>query len=498
MTQRRQMALMLALAGLTGCTVGPDYHPQPPSVPAAFVTAKPGAASQVGSAQWWRALGDPKLDALIDQAVTANLEIDIALTRLQQARTAESVLLDAALPHVGGAASAANGSGTDETRGRVPSALTSADSTSGTMKEIRQVAGFTAGWELDLFGKARRAIEAGHYTTEAAAEVRSQVLITVVADVVRAYIDLRGAQIRLAVLRQGVAVGAKSRDVVKQRFEHGLTNELDLTLAEREVATLQAGLAPLTSDIDAAQYTIATLLGRYPEEMGRELAIPAEIPTLPQRIETGLPLDLLKRRPDIREAERQLAVATARIGVATANLFPEISLIGALGTQSAAIGVDSARHIWSLGPSAYWPLLDFGALDAEIDIADLEAHARLVNYKQTVLGAVRDVDTAISAFTAQQERVKNLSKSLWQSQRAVELATDRYDRGLTDFLNVIDAERQQYALAAELVAAEQGAAEQFVAVYKSLGGGWEDYQSVPPPPMPHPAILAMLERLAAK
>ena len=498
-------ALCAVLAGLTGCAVGPDYHtpdlPPPPAFVAATQAASslpttPAEAAHLARAQWWRSLDDPRLNALVDQAIAANPDVDIALTRLQQARAEEIVLLNGALPVVAGAAGAANGSGSDLTRGRVPSAMTSADNTSGSMKEIRQVAGFDADWELDLFGKYRRAIEAGGYTAKAAAEARNQVLVTVIADVVRAYVDLRGSQIRLAVLRQGVAVAAKSRDVVKMRFERGLTNELDLTLAEREVATRQAGLAPLAADIDAAQDTIALLLGRYPEEMGRDLAKAAEIPALPERIEPGLPLELIKRRPDIREAERQLAAATARVGVATANLFPQISLIGALGTQSAAIGLDSARHIWSLGPSAYWPLLDFGALDAQVDIADLETHARLVGYKRTVLSAVGEVDAATSAFAAQQERVKNLSKALWQSQRAVELATERYDRGLTDFLNVVDAERQQYALAAELVAAEQSAADEFVAVFKSLGGGWENYQQVPPARVPRPAILAMFDHLA--
>ncbi|HLN23305.1 MAG TPA: efflux transporter outer membrane subunit [Patescibacteria group bacterium] len=491
----RLTAAIAVLAGLTGCAVGPDYHAPKFSGPSSFSAAEAGQMPPIDLTQWWRSLGDPQLDALVDQAIKANPDVEIALTRLQEARTQEIVLLGAALPQVEGAAAAANGSGSDLTRGRVPSVLTSGDSTS-SMKEIHQLGGFDAAWDLDLFGQYRRAIEAGRYDTQAAADARNVVLVNVIADVVRAYVDLRGLQITLEVQRQNVAVAEKSRDFVKLRFEHGLTNALDLTLAERELATLQSRVAPLVAQIEAAQDAIAVLLGRYPEDMAAELAKPAPIPALPARIEPGLPLDLIRRRPDIREEERQLAAATARIGVATANLFPHIALSGSVGAQFPAFGVESASSIWSLGPSAYWPLLDFGSLDALVDIAGLKAQAQLLTYKKTVLGAVRDVDTAITAFSAQQDRVRKLADAAAEGQRAVALASERYDRGLTDYLNVVDAERQLYALDAELVSAQQTAAESFVAVFRSLGGGWEHYQAIPPIRQPQPAVLAMFDHLA--
>ena len=500
----RAVALLVLLLGLTGCAVGPDYHEPELAPPASFKASGPGSGpaaaqptlSPTDLAQWWRLLGDPQLASLVDQAVHANPDVEIALTRLLQARTEETVLLGAALPEVDAAAAAANGSGSDETRGRVPSVLTSGDDTA-RMKRIRQIAGFDAVWELDLFGQYRRAIEAGVYDAEAAAEARNVVLVNVIADVVQAYIGLRGRQIRLAVLREDVAVAEKSRDFVKLRFDRGLTNELDLTLAERELATLQAEVPPLVAQIDAAQDTIAVLLGRYPETLSIELSKPTPIPALPERIDPGLPLDLIKRRPDLRQAERQLAAATARIGVATGNLFPHIGLSSSIGAQFSSIGAGSAAHLWSMGASAYWPLLDFGALDALVDAADLQTHLQLVSYKRAVLNAVRDVDTAVSAFGGQQDRVKNLNDALSEGQKALALATERYDRGLTDFLNVVDAERQKYALETELVAAQQAAAEAYVAVFRSLGGGWEHYQDIPPVRSPHPAFFAMFERLAA-
>jgi len=210
-----------------------------------------------------------------------------------------------------------------------------------------------------------------------------------------------------------------------------------------------------------------------------------------------LPLDLLRRRPDIREAERQLAGATARIGVATANLFPQLVITGGAGYQFQGLGVTPVQNkfIWSAGVGAIWPLLDFGTLDALVDIADLRTHEQLVYYRQTVQNAVREVDTAISGYAAQQDRVRNLGDALEASQRAVSLATQRYDRGLTDFLNVVDAERQQYDLELQYTGAQMTVAEQYVALYKGLGGGWEEYQSIPPIRQPQPAIVAAFRRL---
>ena len=489
----RMAGLMVLLGSLSACAVGPDFDPPQPQVPDSFASA-PADAATVNVSQWWRSMNDELLNSLVEQAVIANPDIEIALTRMQQARSQEAVLLGAALPVADSAAGAGNGTGSDLTRGRVPSPLTAGDNTAH-MKVIHQVSGFDAGWELDLFGRMRRSIEAGSYDAAASAEARNQVLVTIISDVVRAYVDLRGTQNRVNVLRKNIAVAQKSRDFVMLRFERGLTNELDLTLAERELATLQADEAPLLAQIEAAQYTLAALLGQFPEQLGIDLTQTADIPTLPARINPGIPLDLVQRRPDIRQAEWELAGATARVGVATANLFPRLSLTGGIGEQSAAIGAEQAAHLWSIGPSAYWPLLDFGTLDALIDIADQQTHLQLVTYKRTVINAVRDVDQSISDFSAQQNRVKNLGNAVVDSRRAVALATARYDQGLTDFLNVVDAERQQYAIEAQYVAAQQAAAENFVAVFKSLGGGWENYPQTPPVRRPHPALEAMFERL---
>jgi NodT family efflux transporter outer membrane factor (OMF) lipoprotein len=231
--------------------------------------------------------------------------------------------------------------------------------------------------------------------------------------------------------------------------------------------------------------------------MTKELDKPDLIPSMPAPTAPGVPLELLKRRPDIQEAERELAANTARIGVATASLFPEISITGSIGSQSQGWGTvpNIGKHIWSFGPGAVWPLLDFGALDAEVDIADLAAHASLVNYRKTILNAVQQVDTSLDGYQAQQARLEKLDTAMTAAQRAVDLATARYNRGLTDFLNVVDAERQLYDLQEQYAEAQVAQGEQFVQLYKSLGGGWENYQSVPAIRRPQPAIVAAFRRI---
>jgi NodT family efflux transporter outer membrane factor (OMF) lipoprotein len=309
---------------------------------------------------------------------------------------------------------------------------------------------------------------------------------------------LRGLQAQVTVVRDNIKRAKKTVDLVQTRYDRGLTSEYDVTTAKRELGTLQASLPPLTSAIADAENRIAVLLGTFAGELRAELGKPGKIPHTPERIRHGQPVDLLRRRPEIRQAERQLAAAVARIGVATADLFPRVALIAGLGLQggAAAAGYPNPFHapLWSFGPGAYWPVLDFGRLDALIDIAEFQAHELLVNYKKTILVAVGEVDTAIQRYWAALQRLRDLGVALDESRRAVDLALDRYERGLTDFLNVLDAERQEYVLRDQYTVAQQAAAVEFVALYKALGGGWELYQDIPPAPEPQPAILATFGR----
>jgi NodT family efflux transporter outer membrane factor (OMF) lipoprotein len=366
------------------------------------------------------------------------------------------------------------------------------------LRQINTLAGFDAAWEIDLFGKYRRAFQAARFDAQAAAAARYVVIDTLVADVVRAYIDLRGYQTQVGVLRKASVALRDALRIVQTRYERGITNELDVALATRELNALDAELAPEEAQVSAAENALAVLLGEFPENLVKELETPALIPTLPEPIAPGSPVDLLRRRPDIQQAERTLAAARARIGVATANLFPQIALVGSIGAQQGELPGSTAtvgKHIWSFGPGAVWPLLDFGTLDAQADIADLETHEDLLAYRKTILDAVEEVDNALEGYSSQESRMRDLGAAMLAAQRAVELATERYNRGLTDYLNVVDAQHEYYEIQGQYVSAQIGAGEQFVQLYRSLGGGWQNYEQVPDIKQPQPAVVAAFRRL---
>ncbi len=502
----RAFAFSFCATTLASCAVGPNYHEPDSHIPDQYAAAAetssatpPPAATDVNLAHWWRALQNPELESLVDRAAKANPDVLVALDRLQAARTYEIAVVGALLPDAAASAGGGRGTGSDLTRGRANQPLVSADNTNG-LQHINELAGFDSVWEIDIFGKYRREFQAVRADTQALAAARNAVLVAVIADVARSYVDLRGLQMRATVLHAAIQTLQESLRIVTIRYDRGITNELDVTLATRELAVLQAQVAPVDAQVSAAEYAIATLLGEYPESLVAELSPPAMIPAVPAAVHAEPPVELLRRRPEIVEAERQLAAATARIGVATANLFPQISLVGAIGYQRQGLGTTPVvgQHVWSLGPSAVWPVLDFGALDAQVEIADLNTRALLVTYRQTIQNAVKDVDTAWSAYAAEQVSLAQLGIALAASQRAVTLATERYERGLTDFLNVVDAQRQEYDIEEAYTAAQVAAGEQFIALYRGFGGGWEDYQKLPPVYVPEPAVIAAFHRLLSR
>jgi NodT family efflux transporter outer membrane factor (OMF) lipoprotein len=510
----RNWFLLLAAAAFvfSGCTVGPDYQPPGVSLPKRFetqATADLGPAALRGPyasiALWWRALKDPALNVLVERAVASNLDAEAALARVQKARLEEIAVIGAALPQVGVSAGIAAGSGTDLnatdlTKGRVADSLRSGSSSTG-LRSLSEIIGLDGKWELDIFGKYRRLLEAAHGDTEALAELRNAVLVTVIADVVRNYINIRGLEARLEYARRNVATAQKTRETVQGRFDRGLTSELDVTLAKRQLAVLQARPPDLAAAIIEARNRMAVLLGSYSEEVAGELRRGKGIPRIPEYLRPGLPLELLRRRPDIRQAEREVAAATARIGAATADLFPTVSVTAGLGAQSgpassAASTPPLRSPIWSIGPSGYLPVLDFGRLDSLIIAQEFKTQELLVNYRKSIVVAVAEVNSAIARYRAARQRLKDLQTALAESRAAVDLALERYDRGLTDFLNVLDAQRQQFEMEQQTVSAEEDAALAFVMFYKALGGGWERYDVFPPIPAPEPAIAAAIRRLS--
>ena len=504
--QRRFWLAFGAAAGLCGCAVGPDYLFPEVSVPVHFGASSQEIVSQATAPQpecvrWWKSLHDAELNRLIERAIAYNPDLEIALTRVQAVRTQQLVVISAALPSVQAEGAIAQGTGNDLTKGRASPALRSAMNSQSLLKET-EVAGFDAAWELDLWGKYRRQLEAVRGDAQALAELRSNVLITVISEVARTYTNLRGLQLRLQIAHNAVKAARKTAELAQARFDRGLTNELDVTLAKRELATVQAAVPVLLGAISNAESRLALLVGTYSADVTAELRRYRGLPAVPSRLRPGVPAELLRRRPDIRQAERQLAAATARIGVATANLFPSVGLIGAAGLQggkssSAARTEAPLTGIWSFGPGAYWPVLDFGRLDALIDVQELAAHEALVSYKKTILLSVEEVDQAIKQYRAQQQRLRELQVALEQSKRAVTLATERYERGITDFLNLLDAQRQEYGIEDQTAVAQEAVITEYIALYKALGGGWELYDELPPIREAQPAVIATARRLTS-
>lgn len=516
-------------AGGGGCAVGPDYHAPQANVPDRFdagpallpttivphpvtadaattqpttPTTKPAeaatrAATRVTSkpvelAHWWTSLDDAQLDALAGEAIKANFDIGIAVARLQQARTILSSTPGDALPSLDFTAGYGRGTGSNNTKGRVGAPLNAGTDTGRVDDRITFVGGFDAAWELDLFGHTARAFEAAGADVQAADEARKQVLVSVLAETARSYVDVRSLQLRLKIAEANVAALRRTLDLVRVRLNRGLGNELDVVLAERQLSAALARVAPLQAGVRQAERRVAVLVGRDPASLYAELDKPAGVPALPTDLDVGVPLDVLRRRPDVNRVERQLAASTARIGVATSNLFPRVALTAGLGAQGQGLGVSPPMTdlLWSAGPALRWPLLDFGQVDALIQYQEFRTKELSLAYRRTVLDAVREVEDAMGGYAAERNRLSQLGVAVASSERAVTLATNRYDLGVADFLNVLDAQRQLYELQDQLAVSQQTVTVQLVALYKSLGGGWESVGDVPRPAAPRPALVA--------
>ena len=494
--------LVIFAGALAGCSLGPEYFTPDAALPVNFTVPPTGNGSQSGGAspdlwQWWRTLRDPQLNDLIDRAIQNNLDLKIALDRLQQARLQLIVIGAQAVPQLNGGVGGGTGTGTDETKGRAAQALRDGDNATG-LKKISGIGGLDAEWEIDIFGKIARRVEAQVYTAEALKEARDWIYVVMAADVARLYFDLRTRQERLQILYRDIEASRKVLDLAQTRLDRGLTNELDVLLAKRQVETLQADVEPLKALIAANGYAIAVLVGEYPEAISRRLRLPGAVPRLPPRAPIGTPVDLLRRRPDIREAERFLAAAVADIGARTADLFPSVAVTAGGGAQTGPKSGSGIPITWigSVGPTLDAPILDFGALDAKIEIADYRAHELASAYKQSILIAIEQVDEANAAYQGYRQSLRSLDLALEAARQATKVATERYDRGLTDFLNVLDAERQQFALEQQRAEVVRLAGDSFVALYKALGGGWPPDEIIPPVRRPDPAVVAAVKRLA--
>ncbi|MGV8918435.1 MAG: efflux transporter outer membrane subunit [Pseudomonas sp.] len=451
--------LVLALAA---CAVGPDYK-TPVQAPAKVESAAKGSYDRSHiETVWWGQFDDPILNQLVTKALQDNRDLRVSFARLKAARAVRDEVAISQMPIITSSATA------DLGKGQIPGQTTKRVNTE------RYDVGLDMAWEVDLFGRIQRQIEASTADQDAAEANLFQLQVTMTAELVDAYGQLRGAQLRERIARDNLKNQQDSRTVTVNLREAGVGNELDVVRADARLAAVEATVPQLQAEQVRQRNRIATLLGERPENLSVDLS-PAKLPAIAKALPIGDPTKLLEHRPDVRAAERQLASATADIGVETADLFPRVSLSGFLGFtagRGSQIGSQAARA-WSLGPSITWAAFDLASVRARIRGANADAEGALANYEQHVLLALEESENAFSDYSKRQERLVSLIRQSESSRKAADLASIQYREGTADFLVLLDAERERLAAEDSQAQAEIDMYRGIVAIYKALGGGWQ-------------------------
>ncbi len=467
------LAAAAAGSGLSGCKVGPDYVA--PEVAASPAWSEPegagGAAGSTGDVHpetdWWSNFGDPTLTALVNRAIASNHDLRIAAERIVEARALRGIAASAGLPSVN--------TGADYTRSRQSENTKNGNFVreDGSGSD-RYSVGLDASWEIDVFGGIARSVEAAEAEIAAAEESRRDVMVMLAAEVARNYVDVRGFQKRIEVTQRNIEIQTDTLALSTSRYEAGLTSELDVLQARAQLESTRSVLPTLEQNVRAGIHRLGVLVGKEPGSLLTELMSAAPIPTPPESIAAGLPSELVARRPDIRRAERELAAQTARVGVATSDLFPRFTLTGSFGLASSQFGTlaDGDSRLWAVGPAVRWPIFQGGRIRSNIEAQESRERQLLLAYEQSVLVAFEDVENALVGVAREQRRRRSLSEAVTASQGAVELSTQLYRAGLADFQRVLDSQSALVLTEEGLAASEQAVAQAVVRLYKALGGGW--------------------------
>lgn len=453
---------------LAGCfSVGPDYVSPHVSLPVSWHNlevhpAKPSLSEPDEKilAAWWETLGDSKLSSLIQRAVKGNLDVANAYARIREARARRGVAAAPLFPTLGTSLSA-TGSYTDLHKGPT------------TTQDYYNL-GFDSSWELDIFGGTRRSVEAAQRTLEATEENLRKVLVSLTAEVALTYVELRTYQKRLAVAEESVAVQEESFRLASWRYEAGLSDELAVQQARYNLESTRSQIPLLRAGIDEAMNRLAVLTGEPPGTLHEELKEPSELPVPPDGLLVGIPADLLRRRPDIRKAERELAAQTARIGIAEANLYPSLSLSGSIGLEALSPGgifSSATKTILGRGLLSF-PIFQGGALVQAVEVEKAVTEQALATYRSTVLQALEEVENALKSYAEEKNRREALIIAELSARRAAELARQKYSSGLVDFGTVLEAERSHLTLQDQLTQSEGNIISNLIRLYKALGGGW--------------------------
>jgi len=467
-----KLIVVVQIGVLSGCAVGPTYHPPAGKALAQWSPALAGGetANSGSVAFWWKNFNDPELNSLIQRAVTSNLDLKIATARIREARAQYRVTAADLWPSVGTSASYERQlqSMNQPLFGSIPLPA------NVPFENNVYQAGFDASWEIDVFGGKRRATEAAKAQVAASVFGLRDTLITLLGEVARNYVEARGYQRQLTIAQENIRAQEDDLIITQDRFKHGLTSDLDAQQAATLLATTRAEVPTLENSLLASIHGLGVLLGQPPGALLEELSIVAPIPDAPPEVPIGLPSELLLRRPDVQQAERQLAAATAQIGVATADLYPKFSLTGAFGYESVSASdwFAGASKMWSLGPTVQWKIFEGGRIRANIKVQNARQEQALANYEKTMLTSFEDVENALVGYAKERVRRRSLEEAVKHSQESLRLANQLYANGLENFINVLDAERSLYQAQDQLVQSERDVILNVIKLYKALGGGW--------------------------
>jgi len=472
--ESRQILVGLGFAlTLAGCTtLGPDFvRPQVPTVPDWQTTDDALSGKPADLAEWWKLFNDPVLDTLINTAYQQNLPLQIAGLRILEARAQLGIAVGNRYPQVQQASGSASAV---ELSKNSPNFSPAADN-----EFTAYQAGFDATWELDFWGRFSRGIEASEATLSASVADYDNALVSLTAEVARTYITIRTLEERLALARANIVLQQESLRVARVRFDNGATTELDVQQAMSNLADTQALVPVLLGSLRQANNGLSVLLGMPPSDLTQMLGA-GTIPVAPIQIAAGVPADLLRRRPDVQVAELQAASRSALVGVAETDLYPSFSLLGSIGYQSSDTGSSSASDLFdsdslffSAGPAFRWNILNYGRIKNNVRVQDARLQQTLVNYRNTVLTAYREVEDAMVAFVQSQQESSFRATSAQAAMRSTEIANIQYREGSVDFQRVIDTERFLVAQQDQWTNTRGNIALNLIAVYKALGGGWE-------------------------
>jgi outer membrane protein, multidrug efflux system len=476
--------LLFAFLILTGCMVGPNYHEPETSMPTQFEQDRYEEGKTADLCQWWKQFNDLLLDRLIAEAIHANYDLRIALEKIEQARAQYRIEKSYLWPEIDFNASAIRSRFSQNLfpTPATPSGTTTSSSFFPTFLNVFQV-GFDAIWELDLFGKFRRSRNAAYFTWESMIEDAQTVLISMLSEVAITYVNIRAVQKKIELIKQKIQAGEQELQITKGLFRIGIDNETQCTTLISSVESDRASLPSLETSFKQNIYALAYLLGRQAEGLLEEFQEIGSIPSSNDKVPIGLPSDLLRRRPDVRSAERQLAAATEQIGAAVADLFPRISLTGiSFGTgQGASIGFEGDElnrlfkwpsRTFSVGVNLNWSLIDFGKVRGQIAVQNSLQKQALLNYEQTVIASLKDVESALVAYFEEQKRKDSLTLKVIADRRTLKITEDLYKIGLANALQVLEARKTLFDSENSLVESEQALTGDLIAIYKAIGGDW--------------------------